>query len=62
MNVYIKSLSPLPGKTALHWAASVNNVAAAKVLLHHGANRDAQDDKVSVFSLPLITQGRNSSC
>lgn len=51
MNVYIKLLSPLPGKTALHWAASVNNVAAAKVLLHHGANRDAQDNKVSIFSL-----------
>ena len=35
------------GKTALHWAAAVNNVDAVNVLLVHGANRDAQDDKVS---------------
>lgn len=34
------------GKTALHWAAAVNNVDAANILLAHGANRDAQDDKV----------------
>lgn len=34
------------GKTALHWAAAVNNVDAVNVLLMHGANRDAQDDKV----------------
>lgn len=36
------------GKTALHWAAAVNNVDAVNVLLAHGANRDAQDDKVGV--------------
>lgn len=35
------------GKTALHWAAAVNNVEAVNILLAHGANRDAQDDKVS---------------
>lgn len=35
------------GKTALHWAASVNNVEATVTLLQHGANRDAQDHKVS---------------
>lgn len=34
------------GKTALHWAAAVNNVDAVNILLIHGANRDAQDDKV----------------
>lgn len=33
------------GKTALHWAAAVNNVEAVNILLAHGANRDAQDDK-----------------
>lgn len=37
------------GKTALHWAAAVNNVDAVNVLLMHGANRDAQDDKVSYY-------------
>ncbi len=34
------------GKTALHWAAAVNNVEATVILLQHGANRDAQDHKV----------------
>lgn len=34
------------GKTALHWGAAVNNVDAVNILLSHGANRDAQDDKV----------------
>merc|ERR1719420_412611 len=33
------------GKTALHWAASVNNVDAVNVLLANNANRDAQDAK-----------------
>ena len=30
------------GKSALHWAASVDNVDAVKTLLAHGAIRDAQ--------------------
>ena len=34
------------GKTGLHWAASVNNIDAAIMLLHHGGlNRDAQDER-----------------
>merc|ERR1719454_1618833 len=33
------------GKSALHWAASVNNVEAVNILLANGANRDAQDSK-----------------
>ena len=36
------------GKTALHWGAAVNNVDAVNILLSHGANRDAQDDKVGL--------------
>lgn len=39
------------GKTALHWAAAVNNVEAVNILLAHGANRDAQDDKVRIKML-----------
>lgn len=39
------------GKTALHWAAAVNNVDAVNVLLAHGANRDAQDDKVNQYCI-----------
>lgn len=34
------------GKSALHWAAAVNNVEAAVVLLKNGANKDMQDNKV----------------
>ena len=33
------------GKSALHWASSVNNVDAVNILLANGANRDAQDAK-----------------
>ena len=46
-----QALSPLfasfPGKSALHWAAAVNNVDAAVVLLKNGANKDMQNNKVS---------------
>ena len=38
--------SPLTGKSALHWAAAVNNVEAAVVLLKNGANKDMQNNKV----------------
>ena len=34
------------GKSALHWAAAVNNAEATLILLQHGANRDAQDHMV----------------
>lgn len=34
------------GKSALHWAAAVNNVEATLLLLKNGANRDMQDNKV----------------
>lgn len=34
------------GKSALHWAAAVNNVEAALVLLKNGANKDMQSNKV----------------
>lgn len=36
-----------PGKSALHWAAAVNNVEAAMVLLKNGANKDMQNNKVN---------------
>lgn len=38
---------PFSGKSALHWAAAVNNVEATLVLLKNGANRDMQDNKVT---------------
>lgn len=34
------------GKTALHWAAAVNNARAARSLLQAGADKDAQDGRV----------------
>lgn len=34
------------GKTALHWAAAVNNSRAARSLLQAGADKDAQDGRV----------------
>lgn len=40
------SRSPHAGKSALHWAAAVNNVEAAVALLKHGANKDMQNSKV----------------
>lgn len=40
-----KMFSPT-GKSALHWAAAVNNVEATLLLLKNGANRDMQDNKV----------------
>ena len=46
------------GKTALHWAASVNNVEAVNILLAHGANRDAQDSKDET---PLFLASREGS-
>lgn len=42
----LKLLGFPAGKSALHWAAAVNNVEATLVLLKNGANRDMQDNKV----------------
>ena len=42
------------GKTALHWAAAVNNIDAVNILLSHGANKDAQDNKVSFQPFPFL--------
>lgn len=39
-------LPSLLGKSALHWAAAVNNVDATIALLKNGANKDMQDLKV----------------
>lgn len=60
MNIetYFSIFSYLSGKTALHWAAAVNNVEAVQVLLNHGANRDAQDVKEET---PLFLAAREGS-
>lgn len=46
------------GKSALHWAAAVNNVDAAIVLLKNGANKDMQDNKEET---PLFLAAREGS-
>ena len=46
------------GKTALHWAASVNNCDAVRVLLQNGANRDAQNHREET---PLLLAAREGS-
>lgn len=48
------------GKSALHWAAAVNNVEATLVLLKNGANRDMQDNKVS--SNAVMNADSNCAC
>ncbi|KAJ0012984.1 hypothetical protein NQD34_017318 [Periophthalmus magnuspinnatus] len=46
------------GKSALHWAAAVNNVEAAVMLLKNGANKDMQDNKEET---PLFLAAREGS-
>lgn len=49
------------GKSALHWAAAVNNVEATLVLLKNGANRDMQDNKVQCGSVskPVLPNSKH---
>jgi Notch-like protein len=46
------------GKTAIHWAAAVNNSEAAESLIRHGANVDAQDNHNQT---PLFLAAREGS-
>jgi len=46
----------ITGRTALHWAASVNSLEVTKELLRNGAKKDAQDEKVS-FNLYSFNPG-----
>ncbi|XP_064296217.1 neurogenic locus notch homolog protein 3-like [Phalacrocorax carbo] len=46
------------GKSALHWAAAVNNVEATLALLKNGANKDMQDGKEET---PLFLAAREGS-
>lgn len=52
------NLADNSGKTALHWAAAVNNTDAVTILLAHGAKPDAQDDKDET---PLFLAAREGS-
>lgn len=44
------------GKSALHWAAAVNNVEAAVVLLKNGANKDMQNNKVKKLKIYFLSR------
>uniref|UniRef100_A0ACB8EUT8 Uncharacterized protein n=1 Tax=Sphaerodactylus townsendi TaxID=933632 RepID=A0ACB8EUT8_9SAUR len=46
------------GESAVHWAAAVNHVRAAVVLLQNGANKDAQDQRVQA---PLFLAAQEGS-
>lgn len=47
------------GKTALHWAAAVDDDNSVKVLLSRGANRDAQNKNDET---PLLLATRGGCC
>lgn len=62
LEVFKRAIFGSPGKSALHWAAAVNNVEAAVVLLKNGANKDMQNNKVKAFLFsvsPLSGMERN---
>lgn len=46
-----KSSINYDGKTALHFAAQHCNITVIRVLVEHGANKDAQDHLVGIISL-----------
>jgi len=46
------------GRTALHWAAAVNNVDSLLILIQRDANKDAQD---SYDETPLFVAAREGS-
>ena len=50
------------GRTALHWAAMVDNLEALKLLIRHGPEtiKDAQDNKVCVLLLSLHLLAQSS--
>lgn len=58
MQLFLKQCCSFAGKTALHWAAAVNNLEAAIALLQHGAKRDVQDDRNQT---PLFIAAREGS-
>ena len=41
--------SVVSGKTALHWAAAVNNSEGVMLLLKQGAQKDSQNHKVMLL-------------
>ena len=47
------------GKTALHWAVEMAAAASVKLLLEHGADRDAQDGKGRTVAFILDNSGES---
>ena len=44
-------LSSILGRTALHWAVSVDNDVATMILTRNGTKVDAADNKVNIYLL-----------
>lgn len=44
----------LSGRSALHWACSVNHLSLARTLIRYGAAVDLQDNKVSSDGFSLV--------
>lgn len=50
-----KSLTKYDGRTALHFASQHANLDIIRLLIHNGANKDAQDSLVSVSCKAILT-------
>lgn len=50
------------GRTALHWAAAVNNKSAVIILLKNNANKYVQDDKVNLSILSSCFVSHMQTC
>lgn len=48
----------LSGRSALHWACSVNHLSLARTLIRYGAAVDLQDNKVLKFSCPIQAESQ----
>lgn len=42
------------GRTALHYCALSNNALLAQMLMDKGANKDAQDERVSIYRFDYL--------
>ena len=53
-------LSSILGRTALHWAVSVDNDVATMILTRNGTKVDAADNKVNISSFSSVKAQRLS--
>jgi Notch-like protein len=58
----VHAVCGVAGKTALHWAAAVNNLEAVVCLLQRGANRGAQDHRNQTPLFLAAKEGSFEAC